>query len=276
MSTWQIPAKTFLIGEYLALDAGPAILLTTKPCFELSLVSEGSLPFHPQSPAGRFCRDHQLEHRLIWHDPYHGLGGLGASSAEFIGSFYAHCELTKRSFNREALLDAYWTYAWSNQGKKPSGYDVIAQTLHDCVMIHQAENDVRTCAWPFEDIGFVLVHTRHKLATHEHLKAVSFKHDQTAILHQIAQKAWMAFEAISSHALITAVNEYHSALQSMNLVASTTVSLIDELSLALKPLAIKGCGALGADVVLMIMDRSRIAGAHSILKQKDIRVLSEI
>lgn len=276
MSTWQIPAKTFLIGEYLALDAGPAILLTTKPCFELSLVNEGALPFHPQSPAGRFCRDHQLEHRVIWHDPYHGLGGLGASSAEFIGSFYAYCKLTKRPFNREILLDAYWTYAWSHQGKKPSGYDVIAQTLHDCVMIHQAENDVRTCAWPFEEFGVILVHTRHKLATHEHLKEVTFKHEQTEKLHDIAMQAWMAFEKVSGDALITAVNEYHRALRSMNLVANTTLSLIDELSMALKPLAIKGCGALGADVVLMVIERSCMVGAYTFLKQKNMTVLADI
>nr|WP_256594408.1 hypothetical protein [Legionella pneumophila] len=50
---WQIPAKTFLLGEYAAIAGEPAILLTTSPCFTLTLTENAKLEgIHPESPAG--------------------------------------------------------------------------------------------------------------------------------------------------------------------------------------------------------------------------------
>ena len=33
----KAPGKTFVTGEYLATLGGPALLLTTQPCFELNV-----------------------------------------------------------------------------------------------------------------------------------------------------------------------------------------------------------------------------------------------
>lgn len=274
MSTWHIPAKTFLIGEYLALKGGPAIILTTMPCFELSFINQVDSPFHPDSPAGRFCRDHQLEHRLSWFDPYGGLGGLGASSAEFVGSFYAYCELTQRPFNAKTLLETYWHYTGFQEGQRPSGYDVIAQTMHGCVMLHQALGEARAGAWPFDDIDFILIHTRHKLRTHEHLKAVRLEDEQVSALHEIASAAWDAFAMTSSATLVDAVNAYSTTLQEFGLVADTTFAMMNILSREERPLAIKGCGALGSDVILMLVERARSEELKKILKKKNYTVLA--
>ena len=52
---WCIPAKTFLLGEYVAIVGGAAIILTTTPGFEVRLVDTGDVTgIHPSSPAGLF------------------------------------------------------------------------------------------------------------------------------------------------------------------------------------------------------------------------------
>ena len=57
---WFIPAKTFLLGEYAALAEASAIILTTTPCFELSLSSKKGLSgIHPKSPAGLWWQQQQ-------------------------------------------------------------------------------------------------------------------------------------------------------------------------------------------------------------------------
>ncbi len=273
MSSWRIPAKTFLIGEYIALSGGPAILLTSEPCFELSLVDDAILPFHPHSPAGRFCVQHQLDRRLVWHDPYGGLGGLGASSAEFVASFYAYCDVYQRSFCLDELLEMYWAYA-SKKGQRPSGYDVMAQTLHACVMIHQTKKQRYVMSWPFDDIGFILVHTKHKLPTHQHLQEARFSDLETSDLYRIAESAWASFEMHSSEGLTQAIHAYHLALGRMMLVAHTTMLMIETLNHEIKPLAIKGCGALGADVVIMIVEQSRFTMVKTVLQEKNYTILA--
>lgn len=94
---WLIPAKTFLLGEYAALAGASAILLTTYPCFELTLTSKNNQlsEIHPKSPAGVWWQQQHLDHGLIWNDPYTERGGLGASSAQFLASYLASCFLKK-------------------------------------------------------------------------------------------------------------------------------------------------------------------------------------
>lgn len=269
MRHWRIPAKTFLVGEYVALSGGPAILLTTDPCFEVSWLEKTERAFHPNAPAGRFCDDHGLTNHLSWFDPYHGFGGLGASSAEFVGSFRAYCEVVGRSFVLDELLASYWHYAWSQKGVRPSGYDVIAQTLEGCVLIHEAKKFRKACAWPFSDIGFILIHTRHKLATHHHLENVVLNSPALLELYDIAHAAKAFFEATSSADFVQAVQAYHNALDAMSLITSTTTNMIETLSSEIRPLAIKGCGALGADVILMLVEQERLSDIkNTILSMK--------
>lgn len=148
---WQIPAKTFALGEYVALKGGPAILLLTSPSFVMRVTdppnrdpspnpnrdregAENLLPpgsenldlqgIHPNSPAGRFWRAQGFKHGLCFEDPYEGRGGFGASSAQFVGAYRAYCELRGLSFDRETLLSTYQQFATVG-----SGYDVLAQSV---------------------------------------------------------------------------------------------------------------------------------------------------
>ena len=125
MTSWEVPSKTFLVGEYIALSGHPAVLLTTTPCFKVQQIAEPKLiNIHPLSPAGRLWNDAHCDFGLSFEDPYQGMGGMGASTAQFIGVFQALNHQLSGEREEQALLEQYEQYAWSGKGRKPSGYDL--------------------------------------------------------------------------------------------------------------------------------------------------------
>ena len=256
---WSVPAKTFLVGEYVALTAGPALLLTTTPCFELSLTTEHQLlDIAAGSPAGRWWLRHQFSSGLRWYDPYQGCGGMGASSAQFIATYLACCSFQSQKPSLDTMLEAYYQCAWDGKGLKPSGYDVIAQTYYGCVYINQKQKCTHPYSWVFEELALTLVHTGIKLATHHHL-ALATLPSETALksLSETVELAKKAFEEQESDWLIQAVNQYHNQLINLDLVAPHTIELIVNYRRYPEVLAIKGCGALGSDVLLILSTKEQ-------------------
>lgn len=257
---WSIPAKTFFLGEYAAIAGAPAIILTTTPCFELTLTDGPGLQgIHPDSPAGQLWahRGHAAN-GLLWHDPYQGCGGLGASSAQCLGAWFASNYLHKIEGSQEAMLEAYFQFAWQGVGTRPSGYDILAQSLQGCVYIHRQHALCQTFAWPFEDLAFILLHTGQKLATHHHLQTLSMTSEIKQLV-AIVESAKLAFKTADSARVIEAVNAYHQRLLQLNLVASHSLRQIELLQKNTDVLAIKGCGAMGADVLLLLVRKSQLA-----------------
>ncbi len=253
---WLIPAKTFLLGEYAAVAEASAIVLTTTPCFELSLTTEkGLCGIHPQSPAGLWWKQQNYsDYGLSWQDPYGGSGGLGASSAQFLGSYLASCHLKNQAPNLETMLQAYYQSAWTGTGLRPSGYDVIAQSQQGCVYINKHQQIIQSFAWPFENLSFFLIHTGIKLATHHHLKETPLP-KQIDYLSKLVNEAKQAFEQINSEQLIHCINNYHEKLTELNLVAEHSAQLIKQFKENPEVAAVKGCGALGADILLIMTSR---------------------
>ncbi len=260
---WCIPAKTFLLGEYAALGGASALLLNTKPFFELRLNTQNDASIHPESPAGLFWAKQQTQYHLSFIDPYQGRGGLGASSAQFLGAYLASLYLQGKKPHLEGLLEAYYQCAWTGQGLKPSAYDLIAQTQYGCVFINKQAGAIQSYPWNFDELSFILLHTGRKLATHHHLE-----HAQLTLpidkLSVIVEKAQKALQHGHSALFIDSVNHYHEALKKLGLVAIHSLELIEELRHYKEILAIKGCGALGADVLLLISLKSKA----SFLKEK--------
>ncbi|KTD83079.1 hypothetical protein [Legionella waltersii] len=249
---WQIPAKTFLVGEYSAIAEESAIILTTKPFFELSINrDEPHYDIHPHSPAGKFWQQKLLKmENLEWHDPYHGLGGLGASSAQFLACYLAACAHNTLQPNLNDLLADYYQASWSGEGLRPSGYDVIAQSQRACVFINKKRKSITSFPWIFSNLSFLIVHTGIKLATHEHLKMTALP-SSIQQLSFIVDQTKHAFEQVDDLLLIQSVNHYHNELQDLRLVHPNSLSLIEELKKNPHVLAIKGCGALGTDTLLI-------------------------
>lgn len=269
---WKVPAKTFLVGEYAALMGAPAIVLTTAPCFEMILLDQGISGIHPASPAGQFWQQNVRESwGCRWHDPYGGIGGLGASSAQFIAVYLAWALLKKQTPSRDELLSFYQHYARQPGAVPPSGYDICAQTMAGCVYLNRQQDMVKSYHWPFTSLDFILIHMGQKLATHDHLKTVNLP-SKYAIseLTALVEAAHSAFQVGSSEDLITAVNAYHQVLSRLSLVAGHTREWIDCLSSITEIKAMKGCGALGADILLVLVDSH-----HSAEVQCKIQNLSQ-
>lgn len=272
---WSIPAKTFFLGEYAALTGLPAIILTTTPCFELTLTDEpGLVGIHPDSPAGLFwAKQPVFDKGLHWFDPYHGRGGLGASSAQFVGAYLASLYLKNEQGTQAELLNHYFDCAWNGIGVRPSGYDVLAQSMHGCVYIHQQAAQHRAYPWAFNDLAFILLHTGKKLATHQHLQEFA-QPSQMTQLAAIVESARIAFELSDSSRVIDAVNAYHQQLLQMKLVAPHTLSQIEYLKKQANVLAIKGCGAMGSDVILMLVPADQLSAMCAQLEEDGSTILA--
>lgn len=251
---WSIPAKTFLLGEYAAVAGASAIILTTSPCFELMLTTdEGLKGVHPDSPAGQWWMHHRIPSQgLTWSDPYHGIGGLGASSAQFLAVYLASCQTLHIEPSRKTMLDAYYQSAWRGEGLRPSGYDLLAQAENRCVYINRQNNSIESYDWVFKDLSFLLVHSGQKLATHYHLQTMTLPNTISQLTATV-EEAKAAFEQFSSAGLVKAVNSYQQQLASLGLVAPHSLKQIEVFRSDSDILAAKGCGALGADVLLLIL-----------------------
>lgn len=251
---WCIPAKTFLLGEYAAVAGESAIVITTSPFFSIALSNKSDLlGIHPDSPAGRWWSQQGHEGVGIeWTDPYGGCGGLGASSAQFLGVYLASMHLREKKHDQQEMLQAYVQSAWQGQGLRPSGYDVLAQSLHDCVYINRQRAVYQTMAWPFSDLGFILLHMGQKLATHQHLQAITLPRS-IHLFSDIVDSAKIAFLTADSQKIVEAINAYHQQLLAMKLVSDHTLAYVTHFKQCDDVLAVKGCGAMGSDVLLLLV-----------------------
>lgn len=275
MKKWSIPAKTFLLGEYAAIAGAPAIVLTTSPCFEVTLSDKiGLHGIHPESPAGKWWLQHgQKDVGLQWNDPYQGRGGMGASSAQFLGAYLASMHEQKKKVDQQHMLDAYLQSAWHGEGLRPSGYDVLAQSQHGCVYIDKQNDFFQNFSWPFQDIAFLLLHTGQKLATHHHLQTMALP-SHLSQLTAIVDIAKTAFEQVDSQRMVDAVNAYHHQLMHMNLVAEHTMRHVESFKKQPDIVAIKGCGAMGSDVLLLLIPTNQQTALSQRLSKSGWNILA--
>ncbi len=273
---WSAPAKTFLVGEYAALKGQSALLLTTTPHFELRQTNEPGLHgIHPDSPAGRWWTHCNIRNQgLAWHDPYQGLGGMGASSAQFLMVYQACAQLQGCSVTQNQILQDYRQFAASHSGVPPSGYDVLAQMTQGCVYMNQHTGVYEQYTWPFTDLGFILVHSQQKLATHEHLQTLLSFSDIPDQLGELVDYAKTAFLTQTAYHLVEVVKAYHQILYKQGWVAPHSLQLIQRLYQETDALAIKGCGAMGADVLLLLVRQTQLSQHVTHLSHAGWRILA--
>src|SRR5437773_791580 len=137
-----VPSKSFFVGEYTALNGGPAIIVATAPRFELK-VRQGAgwlVGIDKNSPAGQLVKKYALffnQFDMEFTDPHLGRGGWGASTAQFLAcyallqwqdtaSFESDIE-SEKYFDSHRMLNTYKEVAWDGKGIAPSGADLIGQ-----------------------------------------------------------------------------------------------------------------------------------------------------
>ncbi len=252
-----IPGKTFLLGEYAVLQGGSAIIACTKPYFELAVrEGDGQHPFHFDSPAGLFIKEHSETFQsldLSWFSPYTD-GGFGGSTAEFLACFKLHHQLIDKTFSQEDLYQSYLKYAYHNEGIPPSGADLIAQTQKEGVVHFQSSKiPLKSFIWSFEDISVLLFKTPNKLATHQHLKAL-YQLPEFAVLSHLVAEGLKAIKQSDKCGWINTIKSYAKVLDELSLTTESTKKILMQLQQHPACLAAKGCGALGADVIVVTVN----------------------
>ncbi len=254
----SVPSKTFLLGEYLALTGGPALLLNTAPRFKLTVKNKVSIQsqkkFTPGSPAQKYIEKYFAlfePYELIFYDPYHCLGGLGASSAQFCLVYAFKNYLEHREIDYHELLSEYREISTNDGQYPPSGADIIAQMHGAIVYFHRKQRALKKLIWPFSDLIPILIRTKHKIATHHHLKNISRLNVEG--LEKIVANGLNSLLNHNSQGFCRAINEYGNKLQEKNLILNQTLALLTKVKQQSSVEAAKGCGALGADVILVLV-----------------------
>ncbi len=280
----SIPGKCFLVGEYVALNQGPTLVFNSKPLFQFSaeLSPSGKKPFHPFSPAGRFYFAHQAEfskYKISWLDPHQGKGGWGASSAQFLGLHYL-LQLEQRFgveaeyfFDLHLLLNDYQVFA-AGEGQTPSGADLVSQASGGITYFHRRNGKLQKFSWPFQDIGIAFIPTGHKVPTHEYLQTLApFAGDQAGDkLEAAVEMAFDGLRAVDSQLFVSGIVQFSQMLAAKDWIAPATLELVQLLQGLPGVLAIKGCGALGADLLMIVYQKDSQALAR-VSKELECRKL---
>jgi len=90
-----------------------------------------------------------------------------------------------------------------------------------------------------------------------------------------AESAYQAFEQVDSQQLIAAVNDYHQLLQDKHLVASHSLICLSQFKADPLVLAAKGCGAMGADVLLLIVQGNQLREYRQKLRNQGWNVIAD-
>jgi len=138
----------------------------------------------------------------------------------------------------------------------PSGYDVISQWTGKVTYIDVKNKVLKKFDWPFNDLSFVLIKSSEKIPTHEHLKSLDQIPEKE--LRACVAKALKAFETKNQKLLIESINENFKALKKAKLVAPQALKTIEKLANHEDVLAVKGCGALGADVFCVLVKNEKL------------------
>ncbi len=231
----ELPSKTFLIGEYSVLNNGAALVLNTSPYFKYE--------------------KNQLK------DPHRGRGGFGASSSEWLFNYSLSHTLPSEPTVEDAkeAIQNYRDEMWDGKGLAPSGVDIVAQWTGGVALVDIKGKRIESLKWPFPKLSFVIVRTGKKVRTHEHLRDLS--RDSLSELSELSQKGVESFLSQDTEAFIASINRFDKALEKNELCCESTLKIKSSIRESGLALAVKGCGALGADTVLVISrlkDRSKL------------------
>lgn len=258
---FSIPSKTFIVGEYLALEGAPAIVLATAPRFHVVIEKPGEglcEGIHRLSPTGTLIREQSSVFQKInfkFLDAHQGQGGFGASGAQFLAGYIwsrmSENGIAGKTDFPDLLKETWRTFklVMSDRGESASGYDLISQFSGGMKVISSHPWDIRDLSWNFTGESLLLFRTGVKVQTHQHLentpKIPSYD------LKQLVQKVEHGFVHGLTADLADGLNRYQEQLHKLGLLHPMVKPLRENLAKVPGVHAVKGCGAMGADVVLV-------------------------
>lgn len=235
-------------------------MLSTEPRFTLKVSSTkgGKNPFHQESPAGRFLIQHPELLENYSFEFGKAQSGFGGSSAEFL--LISAFEQLKSPLTTESQLDldlkktlSDYGVLFDSENNKPSGADIVGQARGFITAFYRKAGRIQNFNWNFPNLSFLIFKTGKKLATHEHLKGL--KSETFEELEGSCHQVWESFaQSIENH-LIVGLTEFTQILEKKGLQDPNTMQINHKLKKLPGVRVAKGCGAFGADAVLLIVDR---------------------
>ena len=137
----------------------------------------------------------------------------------------------------------------SYEGVLPSGADTISQWLGGVCIFKQDPFSVKSVTFPFSDLEFSIFRTGKNLKTHLHLRKLDLPS-----VEDLKEITYIGLEALKNKQedlFLKSINEYRHALDHKGLTSDYTLKLLKELSGVKEILALKGCGAMGTDMIIV-------------------------
>ncbi len=250
LATTKIPSKTFFLGEYGVLKNSPSLIIGSAPYFEAQSSSEWS--GFGSGPIQNFIKDFKLN-PCSFQDPWKGAGGFGASSAQF-AFLYQQLEpqLNLAATTVDKLLTLYRKYFATPVGLPPSGHDVIAQLLGKGLCFVDVSRGIfKKIENNLNEHDILVLKTNSKVPTHAHLSTLEDIHFD---LREIVEQAAEGFSSGNLLQVVSAIEEQNRILMEQGLVLDETLALRQKLEEIPGIVITKGCGALGADTLLMVCE----------------------
>ncbi len=278
--TLSVPSKTYLTGEYAVMSGGAALILCTGPRFQLRSERGGAgkvCGIPEGSPAALWLKQREPLLRdwdLEFLDPHEGRGGFGASGAQFIlvhaftTMLQHNFKLEPENMNRKDLWNDYQVLS----NALGSGADVLAQIEGGVAKVDMAKIEASASLWPYPDLGFMILRTGAKLPTHLHLSTLN--RDKLATLVGPAQDVVDAFGKNDSGIFLQIVKSFTAALRELNLQSQRTLELLKPFDEQDWCLASKGCGAWGADTILVLFPQEKQAAAIAFAEDQGLEIVS--
>ena len=240
-------------SRYAVLAGGSCLGLGTHPSFSINLESLEQT-FHPDSPAGLYLsKNHLLNFKHEFINPY-GVGGFGASTAEFIFSYFSNPKALR---NLEDAFKTYLSLYSGREAQKPSGADLVTQLVGGISQIDLSASvpKVEKLNWNFKDLDFLIYSTGLKVKTHEHLAGLDRKICDGLV--KPCSEVIEAFKTNDSQLFKAALALWSKNLEQLGLMAPEVSQLKSRLESDIPGILVKPCGALGADVVIVLTSKEQ-------------------
>ncbi len=261
-----IPGKVFLIGEYAVLAGLPAWITAVAPRFSYAPENGKGIPLSPESPAGKLIGSlapnipaGKWEGNFI--DPWRGLGGFGRSTAEFACVAYAA--------GMRDPIDVWNKYRDLTAGDAasfpPSGADLVAQWSGGTIEWDPEAKRITDLTAAVSRLPLLVFSATHlenrKTLTHVHLETLSVARDRESFVAELRkvlspslQRAGAGLREGNAFEIGKAFSDFASALSSLGLEAGIVKPEREALTRIPGVLGAKGCGALGTDAMLVMVD----------------------
>lgn len=287
---YSIPAKTFLIGEYSALMGGSVLGLATKPGFEVEYQTsqnEMKLPFHENSPASVFWDQKKLllenkslkaetilnlkkiltQTEIHFTDLVAGVGGFGRSTAEYMSVLIPFLEKQNEDFED---IRMFYKKVTAKTGAMASGADLAIQYFGKVTYFDGVRGEYSSMNWPFHHYDFILVSTGLKIKTHEHIKELDLD-----LIEDLPIRSNQIIDCyIKGHSVdfFEGLNEWSDLLHEKKLLHPDAFEIKKRLQQNADILSVKPCGALGADVILLVCPTEKSDVVQNFVRSLNLKI----